>query len=188
VAGRVRRVRLDFALRRASGWVDVAVEPNTNPEALGCPAFARDFPVCTATVTSAGDGYRAAFGWVQLVRSTDGASAGNEFEMDPFEPLGPSSHPFCFFGFAPVFFDAPARRSREDMDWRAETFLCFVPTDTDRREARAILGFSWGFRIREETISVRPPVDLPAVAWDEHRTFLRAEHPGWVFASGYRDH
>jgi hypothetical protein len=91
--------------------------------------------------------------------------------MDPFEPLGRSSHPFCFFGFAPALFDAPARHSREDMHWRAETFLCFVPTDTDRREARAILGFTWGFRIREKAISSRPPAHLAAVEWDKHVAF-----------------
>ena len=57
--------------------------------------------------------------------------------------------PSRFFGFAPVLFDATARPSREDLDWSAETFLCFVPMEVDRREARAILGFSWGFSIRE---------------------------------------
>jgi hypothetical protein len=80
--------------------------------------------------------------------------------MDPFEPLGPSPHPFCFFRFAPVLFDAPARPSREDMDWRAETFLCFVPMNARRRETRAILGFSWGFsdqrRGAEVTLRGRP--------------------------------
>jgi hypothetical protein len=115
-------VRLDFRLHDASGSVEVAVEPNKNPESLAQPPFAKDFPVCTATVTYAGEGYKAAMGWVQLVSSTDGAGAWQEFEMDPFEPLGPSTHPFCFFGFAPVLFDAPARPSRLDLDWSAETF------------------------------------------------------------------
>jgi len=181
-------VSLDFWLRDASGSVDVAVEPNTNPEALGCPPFARDFPVCTATVTYDGEGYKAALGWVQLVRSTDGANAGKEFEMDPFEPLGPSTHPFCFFGFAPVLFDAPARGSREDMDWSAETFLCFVAMEADRRETRAILGFSWGFSIREKAISLTPPTRLAPVEWDKHHALLRREHPAWAFAAGYRNH
>jgi hypothetical protein len=102
-------VRLHFRLLAGPGWVDVRVEPNTDPEALGCPAFARDFPVCTATVTYAGQGYKAALGWIQLVRSTDGASAGEQFEMNLFEPLGQSPHPFCFFGFAPVLFDQLGR-------------------------------------------------------------------------------
>lgn len=181
------RVRLDFRLLSACGWVEVVVEPNADPEALGCPPFARDFPVCTATVTYAGEGYKAALGWVQLVRSTDGASGGRAFEMDPFEPLGPSSHPFCFFGFAPVLFDAPARRCREDLDWTAETFLCFVAMGSDKREARAILGFRWGFSIREKAIALRPPTRLAAPEWSKHRPFLRQEHPTWAFAEGYWD-
>lgn len=72
-------MRLDFRLHDASGSVEVAVEPNKNPESLAKPPFAKDFPVCTATVTFAGKGYKAAMGWVQLVRSTDGAGAWKEF-------------------------------------------------------------------------------------------------------------
>jgi hypothetical protein len=49
-------VRLDFSLRGAPGSVEVAVEPNTDPEALGCPTFAGGFPVCTASVTYAEKG------------------------------------------------------------------------------------------------------------------------------------
>jgi hypothetical protein len=181
-------VRLDFRLHHASGSVEVTVEPNRNPESLAKPPFARDFPVCTATITYAGEGYKAAMGWLQVVRSTYGAGAWKEFEMDPFEPLGASTHPFCFFGFAPVLFDAPARPSREDLDWSAETFLCFVPMDVDRRETRAILGFSWGFSIREGAISLTPPTRLAPLEWDKHHPLLRREHPAWSFAKGYRNH
>lgn len=180
-------MRLDFSLRGAPGSVDVAIEPNTDPEALGSPTFARGFPVCTATVTYAEKGYKAALGWVQLVRSTDNASAGAEFEMDPFEPLGPTPHPFCFFGFSPVLFDAPARQSSEDMTWRAETFLCFVPMQADRREARAMLGFTWGFTIHEREISLASPSRLAPEEWNKHRAFLKRAHPDWVFAHSYWD-
>lgn len=180
-------MRLDFRLLDASGWVDVEVEPNRDPAALACPPFARDFPVCVATVSYAGQGYKSALGWVQLVRSSDNATEGTEFEMDPFEPLGPSPHPFCFFGFAPRLFDAPARRSRPDMDWSAETFLCFVPRDAAEREVRAILGFGWGFRLRKGEISLTPPASLGPLEWDKHVPLLRREHPAWAFASGYRD-
>jgi hypothetical protein len=170
-------VRLDFRLHDASGSVEAVVESNTSPESLAKPPLARDFPVCTATVTYAGEGYKAAMGWVQLMRSTDGASACKEFEMDPFEPLGPSAHPSCFFGFAPVLFDAPARPSREDLHWSAETFLCFVPMEANMRETRAILGFSWGLRIWSKQISLTPPTRLSAAEWNKPRPLLRREHP-----------
>jgi hypothetical protein len=180
-------VQVNFQLRGASGLVDVVVVPNRHPETLGCQPFAKDFPVCTATVAYEGRGYNAALGWVQLVRSTDSPSAGEQFEMDPFEPLGRSQHPFCFFGFAPVLFDAPARPLRRELDWTAETLLCFVATDVDRRETRAILGFTWGFCIREGAVAIASPASLSAAEWDKHLPFLRREHPGWLFAAGYRN-
>jgi hypothetical protein len=180
-------VRLNFHLLDAPGRIDVAIERNTDPEALGCAPFAEDLPVCTATVTYEGRGYRAAFGWVQLVRSTDSANRGEEFEMDPYEPLGRLPHPFCFFGFAPVLFDAPARASRDDLDWIANSFLCFVAPDADGRETRAVAGFAWGFGIRERDVVLRPPERLDSAAWDSHVPLMRREHPSWAFASGYWD-
>jgi hypothetical protein len=174
-------------LRGSPGWVDLTVKSNTDPQALGCPPHAKHFPVCTATVTYGGKGYKAALGWVQLVRSTDGPSTGEKFDLDPFEPLGRTTHPFCFFGFAPTLFDAPSRPALEQMDWTADSFLCFIAANPVRQEARAILGFRWGFTIREATISLEQTTMLPAAEWDGHLAVLRREHPAWDFASGYRD-
>ena len=136
------------------GWVEVTLESNQDPEALGCAPAARDFPVCTATVTYRGRGYMAALGWIQLVRSTDGASGGTQFELDPFEPLGSLTDPFCWFGFAPTLFDAPSRSHRASLDWTGQSFLCFIAPVERGLEARAILGFSWGFVIRDEIVSL----------------------------------
>jgi hypothetical protein len=180
-------VILDFRLRDAPGRVDVSVLPNRDPQALGCPPSARDLPVCMATVSYEGRGYNAAFGWVQLVRSTDNESAGAEFELDPYEPLGPTTHPFCFFGFEPALFDAPARASRAEMDWVAESFLCFIPADSAAPETRAILGFRWGFEIRDQVVSLRPPESVDGASWDGHLPSLSGAHPSWTFAAGYRD-
>ena len=165
----------------------MSIKPNARPEELGCPPFAKGFPVCTATVTYAGEGYNATLGWVQLVRSTDGGTGGERFELDPFELLGRSSHPFCFFGFAPTLFDAPSRPLREDMDWKAESFLCFIAANAEGSEVRAILGFGWGFSIRGGTISLDPPSELAAPEWDKHVTLLRREHRTWDFATDYRN-
>jgi hypothetical protein len=184
-------VRISFRLLDAEGWIDVALESNTDPAAVGCPPFARGFPVCTATVAYEGRGYRAAFGWVQLVRSTDNASRGEEFEMDPYSPLGRLPHPFCFFGFAPILFDAPMRDSREDMDWIANSFLCFVapsflaPDAGGGPEARAVAGFAWGFRVQNGDVVSRPAESLGSATWDSHLPLLRSEHPSWAFATGF---
>ena len=181
-------VVLDFSLRDLPGWVAVTLEPNDDPEALGKPPPARGFPVCTAEVTYRGRGYTAALGWIQLVRSTDAASGGDQFELDPYEPLGQTAHPFCFFGFAPTLFDAPSRESRAPLDWTANSFLCFIARNRDRREARAILGFSWGFSIRDELFSYDSPASLTPSAWDDHLSLLGREHPTWAFARGYHGH
>ena len=100
---------MPFSLAGAPGHVDVVVAVNTDPLALGCTPAARGFPYCSASISHPARGYAAALGWIQLVRSTDGASRGASFEMDPFEPLGAASHPFAFFGFLPTLFDAPSR-------------------------------------------------------------------------------
>ena len=121
----------DFTLWDFPGWVEVAVEPNYDPGALGTAVTARGFPVCTATVTYRGRGYHAALGWIQLVKSTDNSSGGGQFEMDPFEPLGRLAHPFCFFGFAPTLFDAPSRDSRAPLVWTAHSFLAFIAEDDE---------------------------------------------------------
>ena len=179
---------VDFTLWGLPGWVEITLEPNDDPEALGKPVTAKDFPVCTATVTYRGRGYHAALGWIQLVKSSDNSSGGRRFEMDPFEPLGQLAHPFCFFGFAPTLFDAPSRDSRAPIVWTAHSFLAFIAEDGERLEARALLGFSWGFSIDNATFGYETPAGLASSVWDGHRSFLAREHPRWGFAEGYRNH
>jgi hypothetical protein len=178
-------VRLSFTLRDLPGRVDVSVEPNAAPEALGCPPHAEGFPVCTASVEYAGRGYAGALGWIQVVRSSDGEGSGERFELDPFEPLGPTTHPFCWFGFGPTLFDAPSRVEREPLQWVAHRFLGFIADEG--HEARAVVGFDWGFSIADGVISIAAPGPLGSDAWDVHLPLLRHEHPGWGFAAGYRD-
>jgi hypothetical protein len=124
-------------------------------------------------------------GWIQLVRSTDGASGGASFAMDPFEPLGPASHPFAFFGFLPTLFDAPSRDTISDMEWTAHSFLCRL--GEARYQTSAMLGFSWGFTIQDGTITSRGPEALGPRDWDAHRSALEREHPGWSFTPGFPD-
>jgi hypothetical protein len=173
------RMRWSFTLGGERGHVDVVVAVNRDPTSLGCRPAARGFPYCRASVTHPARGYAAALGWIQLVRSTD---AGAGFAMDPFEPLGPVSHPFAFFGFLPTLFDAPSRDPLTDMDWTAHSFLGRLG-ERDRT-AEAILGFTWGFTAREGAISARGPAALGPQDWDGHRSLLAREHPGWSFTPG----
>jgi hypothetical protein len=52
------------------------------------------------------------FGWVQLVRSTDNASQGEEFEIDPFALFDDVRTPYCWYGTEPTLFDSPCRVDR----------------------------------------------------------------------------
>jgi hypothetical protein len=175
-------MRLAFNLRDLPGQVGVEITPNQDPEALGCRPAGRGFPVCVATISYAGRGYAAMLGWIQVVRSTDRRSAGAEFELDPYGPLGSLSHPFCWFGLAPTLFDAPSRPTRQDLSWTAHSFLCFI---AQPRKARAILGFSWGFEVREGSIMTESAAAIAPATWDSHLPLLRSEYPTWQFASGY---
>ncbi len=173
---------LELPFRHAGRDAAVAVQigANEDPAALGCREAARGYPVCRATIAPPARGYDDALGWIQLVASTDSGDGG--FAMDPFEPLGEAATPFCFFGFAPVLFDAPSRPTRADVDWVAHSFLAEV---TDTEAAAAILGFSWGFRIRDGAIAIAAPAPLRGDdAWDRHLPVLATAHPGWTFAPG----
>jgi hypothetical protein len=172
-------MRSPLRLAGVRGHVDVVVAVNVNPQDLGCREAARGFPYCRASISHPARGYAAALGWIQLVCSTDNASGGRSFEIDPFEPLGPASHPFCFFGFLPALFDAPSRDPIRDMDWSAHSFLCRLGEQD--REVHALLGFSWGFAAREGTIVPRGPEALASGDWDAHLTVLERVHPTWSF-------
>jgi len=177
-------VRIEFERAGVASVVEVSVGVNEDPAALGCPEFARGFPVCRATISPPARGYADFLGWVQLVRSTD---LSGEFRIDPFEPLGEATYPVCFFGFAPVLFDAPHRDHREDTDWVAHSFLCGLGADPlDREnEVDALLGFSWGFEIRGGEIRVHGPACLGPEDWDGHHAYLDDAFPAWSFLPGF---
>jgi hypothetical protein len=96
----------------------------------------------------------------------------------------PFRHPFCWFGFAPTLFDAPSRARRDDLDWTAHSFLSFIG---EPHEVRAILGFKWGFVVREHAVVIDDAAPLAADTWDAHLPLLRHAHPSWRFSSGYHN-
>ena len=177
---------IGFVRNRVAGTVEVELGRNEIPAELGCPEYAHGFPFCRATVAPAARGYQDVLGWVQLVDSTD---LFGEFRIDPFEPLGEVAHPFCFYGFAPVLFDAPHRDHRLDTDWVAHSFLCGLGADPldGESEVDAILGFSWGFSIRAGEIEAQGPTVLAPEAWDSHTAYLRGAFPAWTFLPDFAD-
>jgi hypothetical protein len=170
-----------FERQGRSGKVVASVVPNSEPSAEG-------FPTCTAVVECQSEGYDAFFGWVQLVNSTDNASGGAEFEIDPFFLFQDAPTPYCFFGHKPTLFDAPSRQRREPMKWLAHSFLGFTPatlelsTDLKNRRVSCLIGFSWGFDVDMlGNVAIRPTARLNAVDWNGHLQYLRRIYPTWRF-------
>jgi hypothetical protein len=177
-------MRLPFTLRDRTGTIDIVVDATRDPAALGAPPDAQGLAHCEATITYPASGYAALLGWIQMVRSTDNRSRGEQFEMDPLTFIGEVAHPFGFFGVKPVLFDAPSRPTRDSLDWLAHSFLCHV-ADYEAREVHALTGFSWGFTIADGDTAVIEPRGLDAADWDQQLDLLHAEHPAWRFAPGF---
>ncbi|MGC5395260.1 hypothetical protein ACPXCP_05850 [Streptomyces sp. DT20] len=160
----------------------IDVEQVDDPRTIGKHPAMRGYPCCTSTVTYPGRGYRAMFGWVQFVRSTDNASGAADFDMDPFILFEDAPSPYCFFGINPTLFDAPSRAERRPMAWLAHSFLAYTPLDREQRCVIPLTGFSWGFGIDAEgNIPVRPAAALTAADWDEHLPYLGTSYPAWEF-------
>jgi hypothetical protein len=179
-------MEMGFAYDGLQGRVTVSCVPNDDPATLGTPEQARGFPACTATVAFPGRGYRALFGWVQLVRSTDNASGGAAFEADPVALFADSTAPHCWFGTTPTLFDAPWRWEKYLLDWLAHSFLVATPLAQALGEGRKLViplaGFAWGFAVDGRGgITLSPVEPLGADAWRGHVPYLRERYPGWLF-------
>ncbi|OEJ56177.1 hypothetical protein BGK72_34925 [Streptomyces agglomeratus] len=172
---------IPFLRDGTQGAVTVTLERVNDPAAIGKHPSAGGFPCCTAEVDFPGKGYRALFGWVQLVRSTDNSSAGAAFDMDPFYLFEDAPSPYALFGINPTLFDAPSRIKRCPLTWTAHSYLAWTPMyDTDRR-VPPLVGFSWGFNIDSASrITLQQVQSLTAADWDVHVPYLGTSHPGWV--------
>jgi len=74
------------------------------------------------------------------------------------------------------------------LDWTAHSFLCLPDGITDDGlEVHALLGFAWGFRIRNEEVELVPPAPLGPAEWDQHVDGLGGLYPSWRFIPGFRE-
>ena len=181
------QVVLPFTHQGDPGRVIVSLEATFEPAQLGVGDSAHGFAHCKATVEYSARGYLALLGWVQLVRSTDNASHGRQFEMDPFDPFGLYERaplPYCWYGITPTLFDAPSRDERVPLDWVAHSFLAASPFGDNAKTAMPLLGFSWGFEIVDDrSIVLKPAAVLAAADWEAHLPYLRECYPEWHFSS-----
>lgn len=175
-----------FTHQGHAGRVLVTVERTLSPTSLGVGDSAQGLAHCKATIDFPAGGYQGLLGWVQLVRSTDNASHGRQFEMDPFDPFGLYERaplPYCWYGITPTLFDAPSRDERAHLDWVAHSFLGASPFGGNTKVVTPLLGFSWGFEILgDKKIVLKPAMVLTAADWEAHLPYLRACYPEWRFS------
>jgi hypothetical protein len=184
----VASLRLPFISRMTACTLDVTVRANLDPEALGCQLLdhalpvdaALGYPVCRASISTTLDGYAAAFGWIQVVRSTDANSAA-AFDVDPLALFRDVATPFAFFGVKPLLFDAPFRDQRYDLTWEAHAFLCQVPDGVMSHRVTPLVGFWWGFDVAGGDVTIHPPRALDLGQWNGHLSLLGGHYPDWTF-------
>ena len=178
-------MEIEFTWRDLKGKVLVDCFANNDIEAFGSPPWGEGYPVCSATVSYPAIGFNALFGWVQLVKSNDNESRGAEFEMDPLLLFFDAPSPYAWYGTNPTLFDAPSRPQRVDMSWECHSFLATTPFDAifegRGRVVVPLAGFSWGFDIADETITLRDVAKLSRTDWDQHISVLRTAYEAWRF-------
>ena len=140
--------KLDFEWREVRGTVQIDCRANDDPDELGCDPGAAGLPACNATVSFPHFGYRSMLGWVQLVCSSDNATNGAVFEIDPFVLFGDVPSPYCWYGLNPTLFDGPSRSEAEHsvhrvgpacrVDPRADG-ICDTTADDEREREHAEL-------------------------------------------------
>jgi hypothetical protein len=176
-----------------TGEVLVECVPIVDPAAYATVADdVVGFPACTAWMRYPRRGYHSMFGWVQLVRSSDNGSHGEEFEVDPFMLSGDAHSPYCWYGTEPTLFDAPSRFDRSPLGWLAYSFLATTPIDEVMagrpRRVVPLLGFAWGFDVHDDGSAKLRTIDsLTANDWANVVPVLRAEYPAplWTFADRF---
>lgn len=178
-------MEIPFTHQGQHGRVVVSVQTTRDPAAVGARAGALGLANCTATIEFSAEGYLALFGWVQLVRSTDNAFHGRQFEMDPFDPFqlyDRAPTPYCWYGVTPTLFDAPSRDERQELDWTAHSFLAASPLRGNRKIVTPLLGFSWGFHVFDnQSIELKSLMTLSAADWQGHLPYLRECYREWQF-------
>jgi len=160
--------------------VTVESNPRGDPYEVLPGALAREgtrgFPVSTAQIEYPRQGYAAAFGWIQMVKASDGAST-EDFGIDPIALCQNMQTPYGWFGIKPTLFDAPATLKPDDMAWICQSYLCFTPNAVVGPHVRAVAGFEWGFVVQRDRVTVRKPSSLSEDAWNDHVPLLRTRYP-----------
>lgn len=139
------------------------------------------FPVAEGTVLTTKRGYASMYGWTQLWKQNDDIGDWR-FDWPPVQT--DLNWPFVWFGPQPQLFDGPTREGVADLDWTARSFLTYIEDSLMTRSVRCVVGFEWGFWIRNGTVVIKPLKLLETnMDWDMHVAYLSKTFPGWQFNS-----
>jgi hypothetical protein len=191
-ATEVQSLCLEFSLSHSrTGSVTASVEADNDPSKHGLQLIFPDqdtnalkgFPVCEATVTTAGTrGYGSMYGWIQMVRSGQPSSISAAlWEMDPIPILADSNIPFAWFGPEPKLFDAPMRIGVQELDWTCHSFLVYIEDALMSKDLKPVLGFEWGFELHNGEPKLKELRELQLSAWNEHLGLLESSFTEWRF-------
>jgi hypothetical protein len=180
---------LPFAFQGGIGEIQIQYSVTADPFAVGLDLVAigfdeerfRGFPVVRASVSFSHEGYRAIFGWLQIITRDTVPSGELEVTVDVPPVLAETGSPLADYGYLPTMFDAPANPDHPDGKWLAETFLVAVPDVGRSRELVALNGFRWGYQLTAGRPTSLPVEPLSSERWDHHCTMLAASYESWSF-------
>ncbi|HTT00002.1 MAG TPA: hypothetical protein VMI33_25655 [Streptosporangiaceae bacterium] len=186
---------LPFTCRGDAGTVAVHYGVTADPAGVGFDIVAsgsgfdearfRGFPVVRAEVSFGGAGYRAFFGWLQIISRSVAESGAADVTADVTVDLPPmlaeADSPLAGFGYLPTLFDAPANPDHPDGQWIAETFLTAGPYIARTRRLASLTGFRWGYRLAAGRPAPLPPSPIGPDRWAAHCPRLAAAYPNWTF-------
>ena len=180
-------IAVPFRLRGLDGLVTVDRVANRDPRRWGYDllgAFPMEqpegFPVVRASVGYPAEGYGSTMGWIQLVYIGKEGEDPEEVVVDLTPQHEDANTPYAFWGFRPLFFDAPST-PRAGIRWVAEAFLATSPDALMTKTVVPVCGFRWGYattRRPPELLALEP---IGAEAWRHGRAVLTERYPAWDF-------
>ena len=179
---------IPFSFNNERGSISVQVTRNAGAKHSGFDTLGpmshwnlNGFPVMKADVAFTGKGYRAIFGWIQIVHLDFPHDGRKKTIVDVIPSCIGLGIPFVYFGHLPTLFDAPARHPRSAGSFTAESFLCKPPLLARTRSIEFIAGFRWGYKIDADSgkLSHMPVAQIGAAEWEKIRGLITKKYPRW---------
>lgn len=180
-------IQCNFSIpARGDVTVNISVHKDDNPQAYGLdilfPTIPSNsfsgFPVTQGTISTTKKGYASIYGWTQLWKEND-----TDWVFDWAPVQDELNWPFVWFGPEAQLFDGPTRVGVLDLDWTARSFMTYIDDSLMTRSVRCVVGFEWGFWIRNGSLAIKPLIQLQNLDWDMHLQYLSVVFPGWEFMS-----